>query len=390
LLAPAGLEVVEVHVEAAGFRYTLAYMERLDILARVIQEDHEIILRDWKARVRQLPKAQRLDRLTLEDHFRSVLDEISTALFQYQDTGTIPVPFTPIEHGRQRFEVGFDVHEVVIEYSILRQVLRECATRHDISLDGVAGAILHQILDGDIASAVATHTEYVTAQRDAEIDERLADVVHNLKTPLAAIQSASHILQHRMPAESKRALSTILDIVIRNCENLNTMVTKLLDKTSRTASLLPSELKVTNLELRVLVADVIQMFSPLAENTGVSILNDVPAALQVTADPLLLKQVLQNLLSNALAYTEQGHISVGGSETPQEVRFWVRDTGSGILPEKLPHVFNRGEGDPLRPESSGLGLAIVKKIVDAHRGTITVESEPGSGSAFTVSLPRGS
>jgi signal transduction histidine kinase len=180
----------------------------------------------------------------------------------------------------------------------------------------------------------------------------------------------------------------MLQIILRNCENLNVMLSKLLETTPRNEAVLPSKFSPTGVDLHVLVADVIDDLYSITQKTGVPILNEVPPDVHLNADPLLLKQVLQNLLSNAVKYTETGQIVVGGTVTRQEVRFWVKDTGTGIAPAKMPNILARGEGDPLRPESSGLGLDIVMKIVGAHQGDVRIESELGKGSVFTVTLPR--
>ena len=159
-------------------------MERLDTLAAFIQDDHENILREWRKRVRSLPRLRALDRLTLEDGFRSFLDEITNALVCFQDTGELPKEdqSAAIEHGQQRVEIGIDITQVVIEYGMLRHALRDCAARHNISLDGVAGYVLHQIIDDAITSAVATYVTAQTAQHEARVQERLSVVVHDLKT----------------------------------------------------------------------------------------------------------------------------------------------------------------------------------------------------------------
>src|SRR5262249_6615959 len=120
----------------------------------------------------------------------------------------------------------------------------------------------------------------------------------------------------------------------------------------------------------------------------VPIVNQVPERLKVTADAFLLKQAVQNLLSNALKYTEKGQIMVGADHDPYQVRFWVRDTGVGIPADRLPTLFIRMESDPTKSESSGLGLSIVKRIIDAHHGEIDVKSEPGKGSTFEIVLPH--
>lgn len=359
-------------------------MERLDVLAGAIQDDRELILSEWRRRVRELPSARHLDRLALEDNLRSVLDEISNALMLYHDSGALPTPYTAIEHGRQRFEVGFDLHQVVIEYNMLRHVLRECAARHHISLDDAAGSVLHRIIDEDIAIAVMTHSRQQTSRHAAEINERVADLVHDIKSPMSAIQTAAHILETRLSSESRQAVSTMLRIIRRNCDNLNVMLSELLDSAAEGQR----QLNATEVDVKRVVDDVVERFAPLGHTKNTPLRSLVPAGTTVVADPFLLQQMLENLVSNALKYTEEGEIAVGTASSDDRVSIWVRDTGRGIAAEQLPQLFTRGERDPERADSSGLGLSIVKKIVDAHHGEIRVESQPGAGATFTVSLPR--
>ncbi len=365
-------------------------MERLDSFAAVIQEDHENILADWRKRVRSLPRSRSLDRLTLEDGFRSFLDEITNALLYFHDTGELRKDenSAAVEHGRQRFDIGVDITQLVIEYGMLRHALQACAARHNISLDGMAGHVLHEIIDDAITSAVATYVTAQTAQHEARVQERVAMVVHDLKTPLSSIHSASHLLEGRLSPESKKSVSTMLGVIIRNCDSLNSMLMKLLESASRNEIALHAGLNSGDVHLCSLVADVIESIRPLAQRASLTVVNDVPDGQRVNADPFLLKQALQNLLSNALKYTEKGRIVVGAAEAAHRVSVWVEDTGVGMPPDKIAKLFMSGERDPARPESSGMGLSIVKKIVDAHNGDIHVESEVGKGSTFTLTLPR--
>jgi signal transduction histidine kinase len=108
------------------------------------------------------------------------------------------------------------------------------------------------------------------------------------------------------------------------------------------------------------------------------------------ADPRRLTQVVQNLLSNAFKFTQEGKVTVRVDRQPEGVRLQVIDTGIGIGPADLPRVFEsyRQAGDlTARRKGSGLGLAIAKHLVELHGGTITVESELDRGSTFTVTLP---
>jgi signal transduction histidine kinase len=364
-------------------------MERLDLLATAIQEDSDLILNEWKKRVRSLPQAKTLDRLTLEDGVRTFLDEISNTLAFYHDKGQMADGFSgaPVEHGLQRFEIGFDLNQLVLEYSMLRAVLMDCAARHSISLDGGAGHVLHEAMDRAMLSAVASYVEAQAAQHEGRVQQRVSTVVHDLKTPLSSIHTAAHILDGRLSPDSKKSVATMLGIILRNCDNLNAMLLKLLENTSKTQMVLHAEFNRTEVDLCSLVGELIESVRPLAQKAALTISNDIPHPLSISADPFLLKQMMQNLLSNALKYTEHGTITVGAAQEPHRVRIWVEDTGVGMLPEKVAQLFIESERDPAKPESTGMGLSIVKKIVDAHSGNIGVESEVGIGTTFTVFLP---
>jgi signal transduction histidine kinase len=112
--------------------------------------------------------------------------------------------------------------------------------------------------------------------------------------------------------------------------------------------------------------------------------NDVPTDLQVPADPDLLLELLQNLLSNALKYTANGEIVIAGTETADSVVCSVSDTGVGIAPDRIDRIFEKRTGDPNVPQSTGLGLAIVEKIMKRHGGTISVKSRLGQGTTFEM------
>jgi signal transduction histidine kinase len=143
------------------------------------------------------------------------------------------------------------------------------------------------------------------------------------------------------------------------------------------------------LDLWPLVEGLLHDLKPLAENSPVRIVNSVPTELTIFADAMFLGQVFQNLLSNALRYTNQGQIVIGAQsiDEGQTVRCWVSDTGAGIEPDRLGRVFDKLETDAERKGGMGLGLAIVKQVVEAHDGKVFVESELGKGSTFTFLIP---
>src|SRR5579872_1226296 len=148
-----------------------AGMERLEALATLIQDNQEHIIEDWRRRVRELPEARQLDRPTLDDSVGVLLDEISNALIAYVDSAPFAVrPQTgPLHHGVQRFELGFNITHVIVEYNILRQVLLDCAEDRGLVLSGQVRRALHRMIDEAIAGAAATYA----ATQAASIESRI-------------------------------------------------------------------------------------------------------------------------------------------------------------------------------------------------------------------------
>jgi signal transduction histidine kinase len=142
-----------------------------------------------------------------------------------------------------------------------------------------------------------------------------------------------------------------------------------------------------------LIGQVVETFAPLAWNSGkVEVAANLPDQLPaVQADARRLQQVLLNLLRNAVRHTPPGGIvAILAEAEATTVRIEVRDTGAGIDPADLPHIWERFyRGKNATSESAGLGLALVKELVEAMNGSVTTESAPGQGSCFTVRLPQG-
>lgn len=232
----------------------------------------------------------------------------------------------------------------------------------------------------------------MAARLEADDEQRrrlLADVGHELRTPLAVVQgNLEAILDGVHPADEEH-LAAILDetrVLSRLVDDLRTVT---LSESGRLA------LHREPTDLAVLAAEVAASFRPGAAGAGVTIdlgvADDLPL---LDVDPVRIREVLVNLVANALRHTPAGGtvgleaaISRGAAMTDGgDVVVRVRDTGAGIEPALLPHVFERfTKGDDSR--GSGLGLAIARGLVEAHGGTIEVASEAGRGSVFTVRLP---
>jgi len=210
----------------------------------------------------------------------------------------------------------------------------------------------------------------------------LADVTHELRTPLTVMQgNLEALLEGVYPADAEH-LAPILDetrVLSRLVDDLRTL--SLAEAGSLTLYREPTD-------LATLVSDIVASFRSQADGTGVALVTDIPGHLPpADVDPVRVREVLSNLLSNALRYTPRGgSVRVGASASEGRMRVTVRDTGPGIAAEALPHVFDRFyKSDESR--GAGLGLAIAKGLVVAHGGEIEAMSAPGEGTEMRLWLP---
>jgi len=219
----------------------------------------------------------------------------------------------------------------------------------------------------------------------------VAEMVHELRTPLAALTAASHLIRRPdLPEEQRQRLAqTVYKEVVR----LNEMATDFLEWARLESG--RGRMVREPVHLGGLVLECIEIVRPQAEAEGITIESEsAPTLAPVQGDRTRLKRVLLNLLTNAIKYNRPGgsvHVTVAldGAEAVT----CVRDTGRGIPAESLPRVFERFYRlpDPERGVGgTGLGLAIARRIVEAHHGTITVESEVDQGTTFCMRLPSGS
>jgi signal transduction histidine kinase len=204
----------------------------------------------------------------------------------------------------------------------------------------------------------------------------MADVAHELRTPLAILQGRVEGLLDGVYPRDDHHFAELLE----ETRHLSRLVEDLGTLAHAEAGAL--ELRKETVDLGELVRDVAES---LPRPVTVLAPTDLPA---VEADPVRIRQVLLNLLANALHHTPpEGTILVEVQARPRQILICVRDNGSGIAPEELPRIFERfqkGTGS----RGSGLGLAIARKLVLAHGGDIGIESAPGKGTEVTVTLPR--
>ena len=366
-------------------------MKNLRLLATTILGEREAILVRWREQVRALPSAAQLDMPTLNDHIPGWLAELAACLLTFSEmTDDASNVSSPVAHGQQRFEDGFDIEEVVAEYNILRDCVHELAERETVDLRGPGRRFVDRVFDDSIATAVKAFAEGQAREVQRRRAEYLAFVAHDLRTPLSAITFAAYLLEQRLARDGADAeIARLLKLLGRNTRQLEALVGKVLAENTQLLTELGVALERRRFDLWPVVENLLQDLQPLAVKAGTKMINQVPDDLELNADATLVRRILQNLLTNAIAYAPGGEVTVGARESGagEPVELWVNDTGAGIPPELIGKVFDALETDPQR-NGLGLGLAIVKTFVEAHDGKVWVDSIVGEGSTFHFTLPR--
>lgn len=239
---------------------------------------------------------------------------------------------------------------------------------------------------GEVAQAFNRMAEAL-AQAAQQRRQMLADIAHELRTPLGILQGHLEALMDGVLPLELEQIAQIHDEV----RYLARLVEDLRLLTLAEAGQL--RLNREPVDLKRLIEEAVDGIALQAAEKGIHLEVQLPEALPpVLADPIRLRQVLMNLLTNAVRYTPPGgRVTVEARDLGRAVQVSVRDTGVGIAREDLPHVFDRfyrAEKSRARSDGgSGLGLAIVKHLVEAHGGRVGVESAPGKGAHFFFTLP---
>ncbi len=229
------------------------------------------------------------------------------------------------------------------------------------------------------------------AQSDVHRRELVANVSHDLRTPLATLRGYIETLLMKNDTLTPDERSNYLQIAIDHCERLSNLISDLFELAKLEAS--DSAVHCEPFSLRELVQDVVQKFELTASKKQIAIVTNIGEKLPFAyADIALLERVLENLISNAVRYTpEKGSIRIVLTENDnQSITVQVSDTGIGISENDLPHIFDRFfQSDKSRKGKSGhsgLGLAITKRILELHNSQIDVTSSLNSGTSFTFNL----
>jgi len=242
---------------------------------------------------------------------------------------------------------------------------------------------------GGVLGATVVLQDVTRLRRFDELkNDLVATVAHEFRTPLTSLRMAIHLCVEGAVGPVTEQQLDLLTAARQDCERLQRIVDDLLDLARIRAGLL--ELSPVPLEVASLLEEALAGVRTLAEQAGVKLsARAEPGSESLVADKERLELALQNLLSNAVRHsTAGGEVTLLAAPADGAIRFSVQDKGEGVAPEHQPRLFDRffrvpgGKGG-----SAGLGLSIVKDVAEAHGGTVGVESTPGQGSTFWLSVP---
>lgn len=249
--------------------------------------------------------------------------------------------------------------------------------------DGELFKLFHSV--NTMAAVMAAHTDK-EAQAKEFLKNTIADISHQLKTPLAALNIYNGLLQGE--AAGLPNIKEFADLSEQELDRIETLVQNLLKITKLDAGTLVTQKALENVD--EMMGEIEQHFSHQARQEQKTLQLSGPETTTLYCDRAWLMEAVSNLVKNALDHTRSGDsVSVVWRELPSQVQITVADTGSGIHPEDVYHIFKRFYRSRFSKDTQGvgLGLPLAKAIIEAHDGMIQVDSTLGRGSVFTVSLP---
>jgi two-component system, OmpR family, sensor histidine kinase CiaH len=294
--------------------------------------------------------------------------------------------------GKPQRVLSFLVSNGIFVVQISRSVQGEVSGLRQLGFLLLFGGLLGVVVAAVAGLFLANRALVPIRQAFARQRQFTADASHELRTPLSLIRANAEMLARdgsRLPGEDVELVGEIIE----ETDRLNRLVGDLLTLARADAQTL--QLQERPLDLRTVVEEVHEDLERIAEAKGISSTVNLDGPVNIHGDPGRLRQLLLILLDNALKYTDAGgRVDIGLQRTNGHAHLTVSDTGVGIPAEDLPHIFERFyRVDQAREHEgggTGLGLAIAKWIVQAHHGTIKVDSQPGTGTRFEIDLPAGS
>lgn len=354
--------------------------------------------------------ARSLSELSLQEQIQSeqlstVVENSESGLVLIDEKGYIHIvnrKFISMFGKKPSDYIGHLYYDVLeneqIHHTVQETFLYEKQVKHLFSLEGKNEEIYIQIVGAPIFNernmlrgavlVIYDITEFKKVETMRK--DFVANVSHELKTPITSIKGFAETLLDGA-AEEPEVRTQFLNIIFEESKRIEHLIEDLLVLSKLEKD--ESEINVEHIEVDYMLDDILPVIEQQAQKKSIKIDVDIEPNITLEADEEKMKQILFNLLMNAISYTpEKGSVSVIIDEQEDDVCFTVQDTGIGISEQDLPRIFERFyrvDKDRSRETGgTGLGLAIVKHIVEVHEGKIEVDSELGKGTTFKVYIPK--
>lgn len=390
----------------------------MEDFSQLLSQRVDIISQQWVEAVvkdKQIKTTDNLSRTAIQDHVPYLLKALISVLSQSEVSDVKTIVENSLQHGAIRAEQGYDATEVVREYHLLRTCIIANLETDLLSSQASevlrAVSLINTVVDEAIAQCFKSYVrhrlhelEELQNQLNLNVQElqrlvrtsqeNMNMLAHELKTPLNSIIGYSELFLRQQGSEQLKATKPVehIERVLRNGRQLLHLINDALELSRyETGNML---LHLAPVNVSAITNSVIDTMQPLADAKGLQLkVNYNNAPKQVITDPLRLQQIIINLVSNAIRYTEVGNVTVECDELQENN--WslvVNDTGIGIRVEDQARIFEpfgraQHPGKQHPSDSTGLGLAIVARLVKLLQGQISLTSAPGVGTTFTVTLP---
>lgn len=399
------------------------YNKYLKPISKAVETIEELVQGNYRARVRYQAQgmiadlnqninqlARSLSELTIQEEMKTkqlltVLNNTESGLALVDEKGYLHLvnrKFLSLFNKSKDDYIGYLYYDVIedekIQNTVQEAFLYEKNIKQSFTLPSDAGDRYIEVVSAPIFNerqmlkgAVIVLYDITELKQVAMMrKDFVANVSHELKTPITSIKGFAETLLDNK-ATNKETENHFLNIIYEESSRLQFLVEDLL--TLSTLEKDDFQLKISNTNLSEIVADMWPMVKLQAEKKNITLNYFMEKDYILTADGEKLKQILINLVGNAISYTpDEGEVTLTIDEIDQFIRINVKDTGIGINQDDLPRLFERFyRVDKARSRNTGgtgLGLAIVKHIVEVHGGKINVESEINKGSSFTVCFPK--
>lgn len=344
------------------------------------RQQQELITR-WGQRITGSgPESGQLAPGELLDRMPFFVDEIIGALYP-EALPLPPAQANAIEHGAQRFRLGFDVGEVVREYGMLQDCILELAREGNAVVGLDEHGIINRWINGGIALALSQYVHQRELELQRQSSEHLGFLAHEVRNPLGAAHLAFSHLRATVLAGGGRAV----EVLERNLKRTADVVDGALTHVSLKMGVLPHP---RSIRLRAFIDDLVLEAGVETESRRIGINVEVDPELAIDADARLLRSALSNLLHNAIKFSHpDSAIAIRAQRPPGEVSIEVEDRCGGLPPGQAQDLFMPLVQRGADQSGFGLGLAIAMQAVEAHNGTIRVRDLPGQGCIFTIHLP---